>query len=78
VLLSRSGGEVHAVEDACAHAGGPLHEGELRDGMVTCPWHGSRFRLDDGAVVRGPSTFPQLRLQARVHAGQIEVRGRQG
>jgi nitrite reductase/ring-hydroxylating ferredoxin subunit len=78
VLLHRSGGDVHALEDACAHAGGPLHEGEVRDGVVTCPWHGSRFRLTDGSLVGGPSTFPQLRLQARERDGRIEVRGRGG
>jgi nitrite reductase/ring-hydroxylating ferredoxin subunit len=78
ILLSRQGGRVSALEDACPHAGGPLHEGTLEAGVVTCPWHGSRFRLADGACLRGPSTFAQLRLEARVRAGRIEVRGRQG
>lgn len=78
VLLSREGGRVSALEGACTHAGGPLHEGEARDGIVTCPWHGSRFRLADGSCVRGPATYPQLRLQARVRNGHIEVRGRRG
>jgi nitrite reductase/ring-hydroxylating ferredoxin subunit len=78
VLLFREGGRVSALEARCTHAGGPLQEGEVRDGMVTCPWHGSRFRLADGGCVRGPATFPQLRLQARVRDGQIEVRGRRG
>jgi nitrite reductase/ring-hydroxylating ferredoxin subunit len=78
VLLHRSGGEVHAMEDACSHAGGPLHDGSVQDGVVTCPWHGSAFRLADGSLVSGPATFPQLRLQAREREGVIEVRGRQG
>jgi len=78
VLVYREAGRVYAMEDACAHAGGPLSEGEVEDGVVTCPWHGSRFRLKDGAVMRGPATFPQLRLQARERQGQIEVRGRKG
>ena len=78
VLLYREGPRVFAMENACAHAGGPLDEGEARDGVVTCPWHGSQFRLRDGALVRGPSTFSQLRLQARIAKGQVEVRGRQG
>ena len=78
VLLYREGPRVFAMENACAHAGGPLYEGESRDGVVTCPWHGSQFRLRDGALVRGPSTFSQLRLQARIAKGQVEVRGRQG
>ena len=78
ILLYRDGPRVFAMENACTHAGGPLDEGEMADGVVTCPWHGSQFRLTDGAVCRGPATFPQLRLQARVTKGTIEVRGRQG
>jgi nitrite reductase/ring-hydroxylating ferredoxin subunit len=78
VLVYRERGAVYAMEDACAHAGGPLSEGEVKDGVVTCPWHGSQFRLTDGAVLRGPATFPQLRLQARERQGQIEIRGRRG
>ncbi|MGH7903421.1 MAG: Rieske 2Fe-2S domain-containing protein [Candidatus Dormibacteraceae bacterium] len=78
VLLHRWRGAVHALEDTCSHAGGPLSEGEVEDGCVTCPWHGSRFSLSDGAVLGGPATYPQLRLQARVRKGRIEVRGRPG
>lgn len=78
ILLSREDGRVSAIEDACSHAGGPLHEGSRENGVVTCPWHGSRFRLDDGRCVGGPATFPQLRLEARVRDGRVEVRGRPG
>ncbi|MGH7776324.1 MAG: Rieske 2Fe-2S domain-containing protein, partial [Candidatus Dormibacterales bacterium] len=78
VLLHRWRGSVHAMEDTCSHAGGPLSEGQMSGGLVTCPWHGSCFRLWDGAVVKGPATFPQLRLQARVTKGTVEVRGRRG
>jgi nitrite reductase/ring-hydroxylating ferredoxin subunit len=78
VLVYRERGQLYALEDACTHAGGPLSEGEVRDGIVTCPWHGSQFRLADGAVMRGPATFAQLQLQARERQGQIEVRGRKG
>ena len=77
VLLYREGGRISALENTCVHAGGPLNEGKVENGIVTCPWHGSRFRLRDGAVCRGPATFPQPRLQTRVRGGQIEVRGRQ-
>jgi nitrite reductase/ring-hydroxylating ferredoxin subunit len=78
VLLYREEGQVYALQNTCAHAGGPLSKGEVKDGVVTCPWHGSQFRLTDGSIRRGPTTFPQLRLQTRVRAGQVEVRGRQG
>jgi nitrite reductase/ring-hydroxylating ferredoxin subunit len=78
LLLTRQGGRVSAMEDACSHAGGPLSEGTVQDGVVTCPWHASRFCLRDGSVVGGPATFPQLLLETRVSGGRIEVRGRQG
>ncbi len=77
VLLTRVAGRVCALENTCTHAGGPLHEGVVEDGDVVCPWHGSRFRLSDGAVVAGPATFPMPQLEARKVSGRIQVRGRQ-
>ena len=77
VLLVRDGGEVHALADRCTHRGGPLSDGEISDGCVTCPWHGSRFRLADGSVERGPAAYPQPRLETRVAGGSIEVRAPQ-
>ena len=76
VLLTRVAGKVCALENTCTHAGGPLNEGTVEDGTVVCPWHGSRFRLSDGAVVGGPATFPQPTLETRKRAGRIQVRGR--
>ena len=74
VLIARQGGQLHALANRCNHRGGPLHEGELSDGCVTCPWHGSRFLLEDGAVDRGPASSPQPVYAARVHEGRVEVR----
>jgi nitrite reductase/ring-hydroxylating ferredoxin subunit len=76
ILLFRQGNQVAALENACNHAGGPLSEGSIQGGVVSCPWHGSQFRLADGSLVRGPATFSQLRLQVRVNNGMVEVRGR--
>ncbi len=77
ILLYRHAGSIHAVADRCTHAGGPLHEGDVEDLCVTCPWHGSRFRLTDGSVVRGPATADQPSFDARVNDGHIEVHLRQ-
>ena len=74
VLLSLRLGGGNAISDVCGHAGGPLHEGELAEGCVTCPWHGSVFRLDGGDVVHGPATGPQPRYEVRVAAGRVSVR----
>src|SRR4051812_33330980 len=66
IMLVRSDGRVYALADRCTHRGGPLSDGEISDGCVTCPLHGSRFRLADGSVERGPAAYPQPVLQARV------------
>ncbi len=79
VLLVRQGGVVNAMGDVCSHAGGPLHEGTLVHGVVTCPWHGSRFRVMDGSLARGPATFPQPTFEVRLTPdGRIAVRSRPG
>lgn len=76
VLLVRQHGRVHALAHACAHLGGPLSEGTLKDGSVVCPWHGSEFALEDGRVLTGPSTHDQPRFDVRERDGRIEVSGR--
>jgi nitrite reductase/ring-hydroxylating ferredoxin subunit len=77
VLLTRVDGIVCALENTCSHAGGPLNEGSVEDGHVVCPWHGSRFRLRDGAVLGGPATFPQPHFEARKLDGRVQIRGRE-
>jgi nitrite reductase/ring-hydroxylating ferredoxin subunit len=74
VLLLRRGDQIAAIAGTCSHLGGPLVEGSLEDCSVVCPWHGSRFALDSGAVLHGPATFPQPCFETRVWDGQIEVR----
>ena len=74
VLLYRTGGTVYALDATCTHMGGPLEDGTISDGCVTCPWHGSTFRLADGTIVRGPASTPQPCYQTRIQDGRIEVR----
>jgi len=52
---------------------GPLSDGELTDGCLTCPWHGSVFRVADGAVVRGPATVLQPAFEVREADGAMHV-----
>ena len=74
-VVVRQHQRVCALAHPCAHLGGPLSEGTLKDGSVVCPWHGSEFALDDGRVLNGPATEPQPRFEVREQAGKIEVRG---
>jgi nitrite reductase/ring-hydroxylating ferredoxin subunit/uncharacterized membrane protein len=74
VLLVRRNNRIYAIAETCAHLGGPLSEGKLEDATVRCPWHGSRFSLEDGRVLEGPSVHAQPVLEIRLRDGQIEVR----
>jgi nitrite reductase/ring-hydroxylating ferredoxin subunit/uncharacterized membrane protein len=76
VLLVREheGAGIVALADRCTHRGGPLHEGHVADGCVTCPWHGSQFALSDGAVVHGPATRPEPVAEVRIVDGRVQVR----
>jgi nitrite reductase/ring-hydroxylating ferredoxin subunit/uncharacterized membrane protein len=73
VLLVREGEGLYALADRCSHRGCSLHDGELNNGTVTCPCHGSTFRLD-GSIVRGPATSPQPAFAVRTHQGRVEIR----
>jgi nitrite reductase/ring-hydroxylating ferredoxin subunit/uncharacterized membrane protein len=77
VVLVRRASRIHALAEDCAHLGGPLSEGRVDDVGIRCPWHGSRFALEDGRVLEGPSTFAQPCFDVRVREGRIEVRARQ-
>ena len=74
IVLVRRGGRVFAMSDTCSHFGGPLSEGKLVDNCIECPYHASRFALEDGHVVDGPAVHPQPCLEVRTRDGQIEVR----
>jgi nitrite reductase/ring-hydroxylating ferredoxin subunit/uncharacterized membrane protein len=76
VLLVRQDGRLRALAHPCAHMGGPLSEGTLEAGCVVCPWHGSRFALDDGHVINGPATQPQPTFEVREENGMIAVKAR--
>lgn len=74
ILLYRHDGTIYAIGARCAHAGGPLEEGDFDGLCVTCPWHDSIFDLRDGSIVHGPTTYPQPNYRVRVQGDQVEVR----
>ena len=74
VLLLRQGDRIRAIGATCPHLGGPLDEGSIDGDTVTCPWHGSVFKLGDGALVHGPSMYPAAAYEVRVENGRIAIR----
>jgi nitrite reductase (NADH) small subunit len=62
-----TGGELVVTDGACPHNGGPLAEGLVRDGVVTCPWHWYSYELATGRC-RTAAGY-QLRRYPVVRAG---------
>lgn len=65
-------GRISAVTNVCAHQGGPLGEGKVIDGCITCPWHGWQYRAHDGCSPP-PFTEKITTYQVRVRAGRLQV-----
>jgi nitrite reductase/ring-hydroxylating ferredoxin subunit len=80
VLLIRIGDEYLAVGNQCTHQGAGLDRGVVKIAgsvrTVTCPAHGSVFRLDDGKVMRPPATKPVPVYDVKVEDGRVFVRPR--
>lgn len=57
---------VSAIVAVCSHQNGPLGEGCIRDGLITCPWHGFQFDPETGAA---PAPFTD---RVQTHAVKIE------
>jgi nitrite reductase/ring-hydroxylating ferredoxin subunit/uncharacterized membrane protein len=55
IVLARTQNGYAAFDDRCTHKGGSLADGSLTCGTVQCPWHGSQFDVETGAVKHGPA-----------------------
>lgn len=73
IAVFRHAGGISAVENVCAHQRGPLGEGKVIDGCITCPWHGWQYRPADG---QSPPPFAEkIKTYAvRVSGRRIEVK----
>jgi nitrite reductase/ring-hydroxylating ferredoxin subunit len=65
MALFSSGEKVRCVQAFCPHLAGPLFQGTVAEGEVTCPWHGWRFDLGTGARRHPalPEDAPAVRLE---------------
>ena len=72
VAVFRYDGKVSAVSAVCRHQNGPLGEGRILDGCITCPWHGYQYLPESG---RSPAPFTERipTFSVRVAAGRVWV-----
>lgn len=50
----------YAIENYCPHIGGPLGLGQVKNGIITCPWHRFRFDLRTGRSVTNPAMSARM------------------
>ncbi|HEU4403192.1 MAG TPA: Rieske 2Fe-2S domain-containing protein [Candidatus Polarisedimenticolia bacterium] len=55
VALYNHGGTLYATANTCPHRGGPLGEGSLAEGVVTCPWHRFQYEVATGRCLTNPA-----------------------
>jgi len=72
IAIYRDGTTIGALSNLCAHQNGPIGEGCIIDGLVTCPWHGYQYRLADGCAPP-PFTERLVTYKVRMRDGRIEV-----
>ncbi len=72
LAVFRNGGQLFALDGMCAHQGGPIAQGCVENGCVTCPWHGWQYELATGiqTINRQPL---QETFEVREREGKIEV-----
>jgi len=68
--IFRNDGKLSAISNLCAHQNGPLGEGRVLDGCVTCPWHGFQYRLEDGCAP-APFTEKLATFRIRIANGHV-------
>ena len=72
-LLVRFGERLYAVDGICTHEEAELAEGDLEDGVIYCPLHGSGFELTTGRVTSLPATKPLAVYDVVVRDGMVYV-----
>jgi len=72
IAVFRDGNRIGALTNVCAHQNGPIGEGCIVNGLVTCPWHGYEYRLEDGCAPP-PFTEKLATYRVRLRDGMIEV-----
>ena len=73
VAVFRLGDELYALDNMCLHRGGPLCDGHIDNGVVTCPWHGWSYEIKTGTMVQDPRVGVS-RHEIRLDGDHVTVR----
>ena len=73
VAVFRLGDQFHAIDNLCLHRGGPLCDGPIANGVVTCPWHGWSYQIATGMMVQDPRVGVS-KHDVRVEGDRVSVR----
>jgi nitrite reductase/ring-hydroxylating ferredoxin subunit/DMSO/TMAO reductase YedYZ heme-binding membrane subunit len=72
VAIFKYDGKLSAVHNVCKHQMGPLGEGKVIHGCITCPWHGYQYRAEDGCAP-APFTEKVATYQLQLRSNKIFV-----
>ncbi len=73
ILLVKFEDRYYAISERCTHRGGPLSEGTLEEGLVTCPWHFGQFEIKTGQVMSPPPSEALKKYEVKVESGNVVV-----
>ena len=73
LLVVNLANQFYCLDGRCTHARGHLAQGTLSGDVVTCPRHGSRFKVTDGSVVGGPASKSLATYKIVAKDGQLLV-----
>jgi len=74
ICIANVEGRYYAIGNVCTHTGGPLAEGKLEEHVVQCPWHGPRFDIRTGEVVRPPAIRPEPTYEVKEENNNILIK----
>jgi nitrite reductase/ring-hydroxylating ferredoxin subunit len=73
ILVGKLAGKYYALDEGCTHRGGPLSEGSLEGGVITCSWHYVQFDLATSEVRGPPPADPLKSYELRVEVADILI-----
>ncbi|MCS7230166.1 MAG: non-heme iron oxygenase ferredoxin subunit [Candidatus Kryptonium sp.] len=74
VILINLNGEIFAYKNQCSHMELELNDAEIDGEILTCPWHGAKFDIRTGAVVRLPASQPLEKYEVKVEGDKIFIK----